>query len=153
MYQRVLDVSVFLGEGVKGIETKTEEEVVLFCMYGKRKEVLENVAGCMGIGLVVAIFLLVIGLATVGVENVIFYVLVGIGAFVFFVLTVLAVWVHRRWKTREFIEPKPQEETKPLESATQMDVFRQQQAQLNQSTSQHDSIRNIPGMSRLLDGP
>ena len=130
MYQRVLDVSVFLGEGVKGIETKTEEEVVLFCMYGKRKEVLENVAGCMGIGLVVAIFLLVIGLATVGVENVIFYVLVGIGAFVFFVLTVLAVWVHRRWKTREFIEPKPQGESKPLEPDTQMDVLRQQQARL-----------------------
>lgn len=129
-----MDVSVFLGEGVKGIETKTGEEVVLFCMYGKRKEVLENVAGCMGIGLVVMVFLFVIGLATVGVENVIFYVLVGIGAFVFFVLTVSAVCMHRRWKTREFIESKPDA------SAAQMDVWRQQQDQSNQSTSHHDTI-------------
>ena len=142
-----MDVSVFLGEGVKGMETKTDEEIVMFCMYGKRKEVLENVAGCMGIGLVVMVFLFVIGLATVGVENVIFYVLVGVGAFVFFALTVSAVCVHRRWKTREFIESKPDE------PATQMDVLRQQQAQSNPATSQHDTIRNVPGMSRLLDGP
>ena len=93
------------------------------------------------------VFLFVIGLATVGVENVIFYVLVGVGAFVFFALTVSVVCVHRRWRTREFIEPKPDEPT------TQMDVLRQQQAQSNPATSQHDTIRNVPGMSRLLDGP
>ena len=137
---------MFLGEGVKEMETKTDEEVVLFCMYGKRNEVLLNVAGCMGIGLVVMIFFFVAGLATVGVENVIFYVLVGVGAFVFFALTVSAVCVHRRWKTREFIEPKPDE------PATQMDVLRQQQDRLNQSTSHHDTIRKIPGIERLLDG-
>lgn len=148
-----MDVSVFLGEGVKGIETKTGEEVVLFCMYGKRKEVLENVAGCMGIGLVVMVFLFVIGLATVGVENVIFYVLVGIGAFVFFVLTVSAVCVHRRWKTREFIESKPREESGPYIPATQVDVWRQEQDRLNQSTSQRDQNQDRPGMDRLMNGP
>ena len=111
MYQKVMDVSVFLGEENRhDLETIKEEdhpEVVLYCLYGRKKSVIEQVAGCMAIGFVVLVFISVAGLATVGVENVVFFVLFGIGVFVFCVLTVSAMWINRRWcRSVQTYEPK-----------------------------------------------
>ena len=90
----------------------------------------------MSIGLVVLVFISVAGLATVGVENVVFYVLFGIGVFVFCVLTGFAMWMNRRWcrgvqtsETSTFIAPDDKVVAKPLDPSY------------------------IPGTSRGLYGP
>ena len=115
MYQRVLDVSVFLGENdMAVIKTKELEEleVVLYCMYGKRSEVLGHVSGLVASGLIVVAIFMGIGFWTVGIENFVFYVLIGVGVFVFFVLTAYAIWSRRR-KTVQTFEPKEEKEWNP----------------------------------------
>ena len=144
-----MDVSVFLGEesrhGLATIKEEDHPEVVLYCMYGKRSEVLEHVAWFMVSGLIVAAVFMGIGFWTVGIENVVFYVLIGVGVFVFLVLTAYAIWSRRR-KTVQTFEPKQEKEWNPNGQFTAPEVV------AKPSDPRHDSIRNIPGMERLLEG-
>ena len=148
-----MDVSVFLGEesrhGLATIKEEDHPEVVLYCMYGKRSEVLEHVAWFMVSGLIVAAVFMGIGFWTVGIENVVFYVLIGVGVFVFLVLTAYAIWSRRR-KTVQTFEPKEQKEWNPNGGGFNAPDGSVAAKSLDR---RHDSDPDIPGMDRLRNGP